>query len=114
MSPVITSSVKNRIGDSQLTIEFLDRYKPLEIERLALSGLAMANDVGPVTVRTVQDRENHEATRSRWGQSIAEILVESSTSTPVRHLPSILAQWSWSTQGAGPFHYDQHDQQGSL
>jgi hypothetical protein len=25
--------VKNRIGDSQLTIEFLDRYKPLEIER---------------------------------------------------------------------------------
>jgi hypothetical protein len=27
-------SVKNRIGDSQLTIEFLDRYKPLEIERL--------------------------------------------------------------------------------
>jgi hypothetical protein len=29
--------VKNRIGDSQLTIEFLDRYKPLEIERLVLS-----------------------------------------------------------------------------
>ena len=28
VSPVITSSVKNRIGDSQLTIEFLDRYKP--------------------------------------------------------------------------------------
>jgi predicted nucleic acid-binding protein len=26
-------SVKNRIGDSQLTIEFLDRYKPREIER---------------------------------------------------------------------------------
>jgi hypothetical protein len=25
--------VKNRIGDAQLTIEFLDRYKPLEIER---------------------------------------------------------------------------------
>ena len=33
LSPLITSSVKNRIGDSQLTIEFLDRYKPLEIER---------------------------------------------------------------------------------
>ena len=26
-------SMKNRIGVSQLTIEFLDRYKPLEIER---------------------------------------------------------------------------------
>jgi hypothetical protein len=25
--------VKNRIGDAQLTIEFLGRYKPLEIER---------------------------------------------------------------------------------
>ena len=25
--------MKNQIGDSQLTIEFLDRYKPLEIER---------------------------------------------------------------------------------
>jgi len=25
--------VKNRIGDAQLTIAFLDRYKPLEIER---------------------------------------------------------------------------------
>jgi hypothetical protein len=31
---LITSSVKNQIGDSQLTIEFLDRYKLLEIERL--------------------------------------------------------------------------------
>jgi hypothetical protein len=33
---------------------------------LALSGPTMANDVGPVTVRTVQDLENHHATRSRW------------------------------------------------
>src|SRR6266851_4909994 len=31
---------------------------------LALPGLAMAHNVGPVTVRTVQDLENHEATRS--------------------------------------------------
>ena len=29
VSPVITRSVKNRIGDAQLTIEFLDRYNPL-------------------------------------------------------------------------------------
>ena len=36
MSPLITRSVKNRIGDSQLTIEFLDRYKPLEIERSSI------------------------------------------------------------------------------
>jgi hypothetical protein len=34
---------------------------------LALPGLAMAHDVGPGTVRTVQDLENHDATRSRWG-----------------------------------------------
>jgi len=32
-SPVITGSVKNRIGDSQLTIEVLRCYKPLEMER---------------------------------------------------------------------------------
>ena len=31
---------------------------------LALLGLAMADDVGPLTVRTVQDLENHDATRS--------------------------------------------------
>jgi hypothetical protein len=33
---VITGSVKNPIGDSQLTIECLRRYKPREIERLEL------------------------------------------------------------------------------
>src|SRR6266853_1881328 len=55
---------------------------------LALPGLAMADDVGPVTVRTVQDLEKHDVTRSRWGYSVSETLVEkSSTSTPVRHLP---------------------------
>ena len=34
VSPWITRSVKNRIGDAQLTMKFLDRYKPLEIERI--------------------------------------------------------------------------------
>src|SRR6266851_3161871 len=53
---------------------------------LALSGLAMADDVGPVTVRTVQDLENHDATRSRWGYSVSETLIENNTSTPLRHL----------------------------
>ena len=57
---------------------------------LALAGLAMANDGGPVTVRTVPDLENHDATLSRWGESVAEILMESSTSTPVRHLRLVL------------------------
>jgi hypothetical protein len=33
---MIMGLVKNRIGDSQLTIEFLDRYKPREIERPSL------------------------------------------------------------------------------
>src|SRR5215831_19906891 len=50
---------------------------------LALPGLAMANDVGPVTVRTVQDLENHGATRSRWGSSVSETLIESNASTLV-------------------------------
>ena len=34
---------------------------------LALTGRAMAVDVGPLTVGTVEDLENHDATRSRWG-----------------------------------------------
>jgi hypothetical protein len=37
------------------------------VSLLALPGLAMANEVSPVTVRTVQDLENHDTTRSRWG-----------------------------------------------
>ena len=60
---------------------------------LALPGLAMTNDVGPVTVRTVQDLENHDATRSRWGSSVAETRVERSTSTPVRHFPWFVCPW---------------------
>jgi hypothetical protein len=40
---------------------------------LALSGLAMAHDVGPVTVGTVQDLKNHEATRSRWGSRLQRL-----------------------------------------
>ena len=36
MSPLITRSGKNQIGDSQLTIESLQCYKPLEIERRSL------------------------------------------------------------------------------
>jgi hypothetical protein len=48
-------------------------YKPFDlgpqiaVPLLALPGLAMADDVGPAIVRTVQDLENHDATRSRWG-----------------------------------------------
>ena len=53
---------------------------------LALPGLAMADDVGPVTVRTVQDLENHNTTRSRLEYKGSETLTEHSTSTPVRHL----------------------------
>ena len=53
---------------------------------LALPGLTMADDIGPLTVRTVQDLENHDATRSRWGYSVSETFRESSISTPLRNL----------------------------
>src|SRR6266436_4634009 len=43
------------------------------IPLLALPGLTMADHVGSVTVRTVQNLEHHGATRSRWGCSAAEI-----------------------------------------
>src|SRR5262249_1235161 len=53
---------------------------------LALTGQAMADNIRPVAVGTVQDLENHDATQSRWGGSAAKTLIENSTSTPVRHL----------------------------
>jgi hypothetical protein len=37
------------------------------IPLLTLPGLAMADNVGPLTVGTVQDLDDHDATRSRWG-----------------------------------------------
>src|SRR5215510_3492879 len=52
----------------------------------------MADEVGPLTVGTVQDLEDHDATQSRWGYSASETLTEHSTSTPVRHLPLSDAQ----------------------
>src|SRR5262252_782037 len=63
------------------------------VSLLALPSLAMADEVGPVTIGTVQDLENHEATRSRWGYSVSETLMENSTSTPVRHHP-FLVGWA--------------------
>src|SRR5262249_42071455 len=56
------------------------------VSLLALPSLAMADEVGPVTIGAVQDLDNHEATRSRWGYSASETLMENNTSTPVRHL----------------------------
>ena len=56
---------------------------------LALSSLAMADNIRAVTVGTVEDLENHDATRSRSGYSALETLREHSTSTPVRHLLSV-------------------------
>src|SRR5438093_12467672 len=55
---------------------------------LALSGLAMADNSRTLAVRTVQDLENHDVTRSCWRGSAAETLTENSISTPVRHLRS--------------------------
>ena len=59
---------------------------------LALPGLAMADNIRTVAMGTVQDLENHDVTRSRWGCSAAETLIENSTSTPVRHLPKGLGK----------------------
>jgi hypothetical protein len=56
---------------------------------LTLTGLAMANNISTLAVGTVQDLENHDATRSRWGCSAAETFIKNSTSTPVRHLPRL-------------------------
>ena len=59
---MITSSVKNQIGDSQLTIEFLDRYKPLEIERAALQEALQAYATLPAAV--VVQLEDDQASTS--------------------------------------------------
>jgi hypothetical protein len=54
---------------------------------LALPGLAMANNIRIVTVGTVQDLEDHYATRSRMRYLAPEILTKRSTSTSMRYLP---------------------------
>src|SRR5713226_1146851 len=54
---------------------------------LALTSLAMADDIGPLTVGTGQELENHDATRSRWECLTSETLIEDSRSTSLRHLP---------------------------
>ncbi len=41
---------------------------------LALTGEAMADNSRPLAVGTVQDLENHDAPRSRWGCSAAKTL----------------------------------------
>src|SRR5262245_25960144 len=46
----------------------------------------MADNIRTLAVRTVQDLENHDATRSCWRGSAVETLIENSISTPVRHL----------------------------
>src|SRR5262249_4433968 len=55
---------------------------------LVLTSRAMADDIGPLTVGTVQELENHNATRSRWECLTSETLIETSTLTLLRHLPS--------------------------
>ena len=50
----------------------------------------MADDIGPLTVGTVQELENHDATRSRWECLTSETLIEASTSTLLRHLHNVL------------------------
>src|SRR2546428_9324835 len=54
---------------------------------LALPGLAMADYVSALTVGTVQDLDNHDATQLPWGSCASETLNEDSLSTPLRHLP---------------------------
>src|SRR6266849_9177164 len=61
---------------------------------LSLTSLAMADDIGPSTVGTGQELENHDATRSRWECLTSETLIEDSTSTPLRHL--------WTGHVGGP------------
>src|SRR5262245_19139187 len=57
------------------------------IPLLALPRLAMADNIGPVTVGTRQDLKDHETTRSSGGYCAAKTPREPSTSTPVLHLP---------------------------
>src|SRR5215813_13619305 len=55
----------------------------------------MADNVGSVTVGTVQDVENPHSTQSCWGYSASETLRENSASTPVRHLRDMDALQHW-------------------
>ena len=98
--PVLTSDKRREIERLLFDRRRLPRRAIVQQERatgtallvaavplLALLGLAMANNIRTVTVGTVQNLEDHDATRSRRGYLASETLTERSTSTPVRHLP---------------------------
>jgi hypothetical protein len=53
---------------------------------LALPGLAMADHIGALTVGTVKNLKDHDATQWLWGYYTLETPAEDSTSTPLEHL----------------------------
>jgi hypothetical protein len=57
---------------------------------LALPGLTMADDIRALTVGTVQDLNDHDATQLLWGYCTPETPKEDSTSTPLEHLPLLM------------------------
>jgi ABC-type transport system substrate-binding protein len=56
------------------------------VSLLALPRLAMADNIRAVTVGTMQDLKDHEATQSSWGCGAAVTHPEDNTSTPLLHL----------------------------
>ena len=54
---------------------------------LALPGLAMADDIGALTVGTVQSLKDHDTTQLFEGNCTSETLPEDSAATPMKHLP---------------------------
>jgi hypothetical protein len=86
---------------------------------LALPGLAMTDDIGALTVRTVQNLKDHDATQWLWGYCTSETLIEDSISTPLEHLQLVvidglcafkgsanLTQTAWRSAAQGMDHVE--------
>src|SRR6516164_11476633 len=59
---------------------------------LALAGLPMSDDIGPLAVRAMEGLHDHDVTRSEGGCSDSHMPRENSRPTPLKHPPVAAGQ----------------------
>src|SRR5215471_19906763 len=87
--PLVTASLILGLMQQRRTFRFKAQHRWLQHHPYLRQHIGLPEVPNRTTLSrhgAVQDLENHEATRLRWGYSTSETLTEHSTSTPVRHL----------------------------
>src|SRR5438477_6246030 len=66
------------------------RARPAPISLLPLPCRAMPHNIRALTVGTMENLDDHDATRSRWGFSASPSFAARSSATPLEHLPRLV------------------------